>query len=62
MAGTMIGIKILKRAGLNPFRGTERLKMALPKELLRDCHRDVSNNSILKLYASLELMNKVRIW
>jgi len=44
MVGTMIGTKILKRVGLNLFQGTKKLKMALLKELLRDCHR-VSNHS-----------------
>lgn len=47
MVGTMTGIRILKRVGLNPFQGTMKLKMALLNELLRDCHRDLFNNRIV---------------
>jgi hypothetical protein len=43
MVVTMIGIKILKRVGLNLFQGTKKLKMASLKESLRDYRRDVSN-------------------
>jgi hypothetical protein len=39
----MTGTKILKPVGLNLSQGTKKLKMALPKELLRDSHRDQVN-------------------
>ncbi len=57
VVGTMTGIKILKQVGLNLFQGTKKLKMVLLKELLRDCHRDVSNPCI-----NLTQINPVKFW
>jgi hypothetical protein len=46
MVPTMIGTKILRRAKVNLFQGTKKLKMALPKESLRDYLKNLPTNSV----------------